>query len=31
MNKHEHKWVVDMLEDNYPTVCETCGYEKVNK
>ena len=28
---HEHKWVVDLFEDDYPIVCVYCGYEKKGK
>lgn len=28
MAKHEHKWVVDMLDDTYPVICEICGNER---
>jgi hypothetical protein len=26
--KHEHSWVVDMLSDDYETICEICQVEK---
>ena len=30
MSKHEHKWVVDMFDDNYPVICEICQNEREN-
>ena len=27
-NKHEHQWVVDMLSDDYETICGVCQMEK---
>lgn len=31
MTKHEHKWVVDMLDDTYPVICVICGNERKTK
>jgi hypothetical protein len=27
-SKHRHQWVVDMLSDDYETICGICQMEK---